>query len=377
MLSEIKFSLTAGFPDWDKITAAQLLLSEAVETNNNADILLLGCGHGALAVFLSRQIHNGQLLLSDTNTIALSTAQKTLNMNNITNAEIISAITLIPKYHEKFDVIVADINLSKGRGFSRRWLIEACEALKTGGRLYLAGAKKHGIKSVIKDTKELFGNIKILGYKKGNRVVGAIKKSSQRKNICWNKEAGIALGTWHKIKTKLRDEPFCFYSLPGIFSHKEIDEGTKKLLDNIDNFEDKKILDWGCGYGVIGIFLAKFGASNVDMVDIDTFALASACKNIDANKVCNVRVSSVNDSDFVKNKTYDLIVSNPPFHIGKDTDCRITISFIQQAKKALNPGGRLVIVANKFIPYEKHMEKFFKRIRYIFEDSKYKVIETG
>jgi len=210
----IKFALAPGFPDWDRITPGQLLLSEFVEVGDNSNVLLIGCSHGALVVFLSRQIHDGQILLSDTNTIALSAAEETLKINNITNAEIISDITLGSKYSKKFDIIIANIELSKGRGFSRRWLIEAYEALKIGGQLYIAGAKSHGVKSAIKDMEELFGNIEILGYKKGNRVARALKESSRRKHVLWDEEAGIALGTWNKIEVELHGKPFCFYSLP-------------------------------------------------------------------------------------------------------------------------------------------------------------------
>jgi len=374
---QIKFALATGFPNWDRITPGQFLLSEFAKISDSSNVLLLGCSHGALAVFLSRQIHNGQILLSDTNTIALSTTKETLKINNITNAEIISDITLSSKYSKKFDTIIADIELSKGRGFSRRWLIEAYEALKIKGQLYIAGAKSHGVKSAIKDAEELFGNMEVLGYKKGSRVARALKKSGKRKHVYWDEKAGIALGTWNKIEAELHGKPFCFYSLPGVFSYEEIDEGTKRLLGNIGDFENARVLDWGCGYGAIGIFLAKFGAASVDMMDVDTFALASARKNVDANKTHNTKVFSANNSNLVKEKAYDLIISNPPFHIGKDVNYQTTISFIQRAKQALNPGGRLVVVTNRFIPYEKQMRKLFKRVRHIFEDSKYKVIEAS
>lgn len=128
----------------------------------------------------------------------------------------------------------------------------------------------------------------------------------------------------------------------GIFSKKGLDFGTRSLLENV-NIEAKKknILDFGCGYGPVGIYLAKTTNLKVDMLDINKRAIMLAQKNATLNKV------SVNifESDLYTNvsDTYDYIVTNPPIRVGKN----ILYKILFEAKKYLNHNGELWLVINK------------------------------
>ncbi len=376
-ISNISFAKISGFPYWEEISPKQILLSRFVKRKPTGKTLLLGNGNGALAAFLAFQKPKNQLFLYSINSLALKATRKTLQLNNIANVKIISQISLLPKYEETFDSILLAIDFSRGRGFYRRMLLESYNALKKDGQLYLAGANKSGVKSAIKDASKLFGNMKVLGYKSGNRIAKGVKDEQKKTKPAWTTKTGIALNSWYEFTVKLANKKYQFSTLPGIFSYQKVDEGTKTLLENIKGFSNKNILDWGCGYGIIGIYLAKTGAKHVDMVDINRFAVEATKKNIIKNRINNASVFLATDNKINKEDKYDLIVSNPPFHIGKRVNYQTTNRFFKKAKGLLNNKGKLIIVANQFIPYEEEVEKHFSKTRVIFRNREYKVVEAA
>lgn len=128
----------------------------------------------------------------------------------------------------------------------------------------------------------------------------------------------------------------------GVFSKKGLDFGTRTLLENIDINKIKgDILDFGCGYGPIGIYLKKITNANIDMVDINERALKLASKNANINNV-NVNIFKSNIYENI-NKKYDAIVTNPPIRVGK----KILYQILFQAENHLKQKGKLWLVVNK------------------------------
>jgi len=128
----------------------------------------------------------------------------------------------------------------------------------------------------------------------------------------------------------------------GVFSKSNLDRGTKVLLDYLTIEDtDKNVLDLGCGYGVVGIYLAKKFGLFVDMIDINKRAIDLSKTNSDLNNV----KTHVFESDGFKNVTdkYDLIVTNPPIRVGK----KIYYQFFEDSVNFLKEEGRLLLVINK------------------------------
>lgn len=145
-----------------------------------------------------------------------------------------------------------------------------------------------------------------------------------------------------KHKVIIKNESFEFYTDNGVFSKKGLDFGTRTLLENIPLNEIKgSVLDFGCGYGPIGIFIKKMTNADVDMVDINERSIELTLKNASLNKV-NVNAYI---SDIYSNipKKYDYIISNPPIRVGKE----ILYKILFEAKSHLNKFGSLYIVINK------------------------------
>ncbi len=370
----VRVTSKPGLPSWRAITPATILLAEAVEMPPDARALLLGCGHGALGVTLARQIPDGNLGLMEANFIALAMAEQTLRANKVTNAHLYSDITLLPAHVEAFDTVVME--LPKGRKLARRWLAEAYAVLKPGGELYLAGANKQGIQPVIEDAAALLGKAVVLKYKKGNRVARAVKDPQGSGEPSWAKEPGIAPGTWFEFEVDVRGNFFRLRSLPGVFAYDDqLDDGTGLLLTQLNVPPGAQVLDVGCGYGIIGLLAARLGATHVDMVDVNLWAVAAARENIAGNGIPNARAFPSDAFSAVGDKRYHLIVTNPPFHTGKAVDYEVAHAFIEGARHVLAPGGQLMLVANKFIRYDRLMRaQFDEHVECLAETGRYHVL---
>lgn len=144
-----------------------------------------------------------------------------------------------------------------------------------------------------------------------------------------------------KIKVYINNSEFFFYTDNGVFSKKGLDFGTRSLLENLPDNLCGDILDLGCGYGPIGIYLKKKYPVNIDMVDINLRSLKLAKKNAYANNI-NVHIFESNGYENITKK-YDYIITNPPIRVGKDK----LYSILLDAKNYLKENGQLWFVIHK------------------------------
>lgn len=145
-----------------------------------------------------------------------------------------------------------------------------------------------------------------------------------------------------EINILFQDKKFKMFTDNGVFSKKGLDYGTRALLEKIPYQELKgDILDFGCGYGPIGIIVSSLTNLEVDMIDVNFRSMKLAKKNALAN---NVKVN-IFESNIYENitKKYDYIITNPPIRVGKEILYKILLG----AKEHLKPNGELYFVINK------------------------------
>lgn len=137
------------------------------------------------------------------------------------------------------------------------------------------------------------------------------------------------------------DQPLRFHTTWGLFSPRGLDEGSRLLLDHLDVEEDTDCLDMGCGYGPIGLTIAKLAPrGRTLLVDKDFVAIDYTRKNIAANGLENAEAFLSNGFSHVDDRRFDLVVSNIPAKVGKE----MLSLLLHDAKASLNPGGKLVVV---------------------------------
>lgn len=164
------------------------------------------------------------------------------------------------------------------------------------------------------------------------------------------------------------------FALPAVFSSAELDGGTSLLLSTFHKSDrlTGKVLDLGCGAGVIGASLKQqFPKIKLVMSDIHAMALASSERTLAENQLEGDVIASDVFSHI--EGRFDLIVSNPPFHDGVDTAYQAVEKLIYQAKAHLNKGGELRIVANAFLPYPDLLDRTFGKHEVLAKSNKFKV----
>lgn len=141
---------------------------------------------------------------------------------------------------------------------------------------------------------------------------------------------------------KIKNEELKMIVDNGVFSKKGLDFGTRTLLESLELSNIKgDVLDFGCGYGPIGIYLAKKTKANIDMLDVNLRSLSLAERNADLNKVhVNIFESDLYDK---VSKKYDFIITNPPIRVGK----KILYEILFGAQEHLKDSGQLWLVVHK------------------------------
>ena len=239
---------------------------------------------------------------------------------------------------------------------SNAWMIYglqvAAYALKPGGRLYLVGAKDRGVLSMAKRMRSLFGNLETLVISKGQRVVCSHVENN---SLDLHSQEGLLL--------------------PTTFAEGKLDEGTRLLVDALEVHATDIALDIGCGAGYLGMHIARVASKgHVTMVDASLVAVDAAQNMVEQSGMTNMQVLASNGTQAVKAQRFDLIVTNPPFHLGGIQTTEIGERFIREAVQVLRSRGRFYLVANRFLKYEPTMRTCFHTVEEVGGNTRYKVL---
>lgn len=164
---------------------------------------------------------------------------------------------------------------------------------------------------------------------------------------------------------------FVFQTSPSVFSYRKIDSGTKFLLESIKVDGAKNILDIGCGYGALGIILAKLHPrSQVILVDNNPEALALCKENIRLNNLQNCRVLPTSAAGTLSK--FNLALSNLPWHQNKTAIPKI----ISLAFEALLQNGLFYVVTNYKYKTEEKIAEVFGNVQFVAQKAPYKVLRA-
>ena len=143
------------------------------------------------------------------------------------------------------------------------------------------------------------------------------------------------------FEAKLKGHNFVFHSTWGLFSPKEIDKGSLMLINQVDIKPTDFTLEMGCGYGPIGLVIAKMSPQGkVHMLDKDFVAVDFAKKNAQLNGIQNCDIYLSNAFSNVPAIEFDNIVSNLPAKVGKE----LLFLILNDAKNHLKKGGKFYVV---------------------------------
>ena len=367
-----------GLPD---TLTAERLLAEAIDVKPGERVLDLRCGTGLVGAALSAR--GAAVTLYDDNVIAVEAARRTLQVNQTDgvilrsraaatkNLDIEHApLREIPRLFEtrndmsQINYDVAIINAPKGREVGRRLIRSALRALKIGGRLYIGGANRGGVKSLIEDASDLIGSLNVVKIKASHRVAVGVYANP----IDPGDEPEF---TEHTIT--VRDQSWRYASSPGVFAWDHLDDGSRVLIETMQLKPTDSVLDLGCGSGLVGLIAASLARSVVS-VDASALAVEATRRTYEINRVLTAEALISDCASAVFDRTFDVVVTNPPFHQGVGTEYAVARQFVIDGARVLKPGGQLWLVANRFLRYEDTLADRLAEVRVAYEDQRFKVL---
>ena len=354
-------------PVGDRLTSALLLAESAPITPGNR-VLHMHCGEGLAAAAVGRHLHDGVLTLLDAHVAAIDAARCTLAANGVGSAQLFLSDCGQAVLDQRYDLVLS--LLPKGRAVWEQTILDAAAVLHPGGDLFLAGANDAGIKTAARFVERIFGQAIVLGYRGGCRVIRAPRPPLVDL-------PASSYYTWQTRAERVGDLHLAYATKPGLFSWQRLDDGTRLLIEALLDRplqDDDAVLDIGSGSGVLSLVAARQAASGtVVAVDADCRAVEATRRTLAQARAVRAEVHASDCAWAVRDRSFSAVITNPPFHRQRGTTYAISEQIIRDAGRLLVTGGRLYLVANRFLRYGPLIEAAFGNAAPLRQDNRYTV----
>jgi len=248
--------------------------------------------------------------------------------------------------------------LPRAKAAAREMLAEAAHMLAPGGVLALDGQKTDGIDAVLKDCRAA-------GAEPGESLAKAHGKFAVLAQPA-------ALASWRQGLTTVEGG---FLTAPGVFSADGPDRGSALLAQALPAKLGARVADLGAGWGYLArAILERPGVQELDLVEAEAEALACARLNITDPRA---KFHWADATAFKPARLWDTVVTNPPFHTSRAADPGLGAAFLQAACRGLLPGGQLLLVANRHLPYDRTLTPLFREVEEIGGDAAFRVTRAA
>ncbi len=255
--------------------------------------------------------------------------------------------------------------VGKHKGENENWIAEALGRTKPGALIVAAGGKEDGIQALRKRLLKL-----------GVECSHLPKFHGQALWFARPDDVSVLLDTLRADSVRVIDR---FTASAGMFSHDRVDPGSQLLAERFPEDFTGKVADFGAGWGYLSVMLGERSPNlkNIDLYEAHYGALESAKQNLAEN--CPEIEARFFWHDIAAEEVkvkYDLIIMNPPFHEAHAAEPGLGQAFIKRAASSLVNGGRLLLVANRGLPYEDVLAAHFRSCEEICRNARYKVLQA-
>lgn len=358
------------------VDPAQLMLTQYARVNAGDVVVQLNCGGGLFGAVAATTGQASQVMLTDRNIVSHGAAVRTLEANGAAVASAwLCQGTRVLSSDLRADIVA--IRIPHEKLVLLQLLSDAWTTLRIGGRCVIAGATNEGAKSAARLLEQLFGACQVLASESGFRVVSAVKQTDVPPVLEDFVNPLLGHDAFNRVETMLRGGPLTLFTRPGVFSWEHLDDATEILAEQMIVESGANVLDLGCGAGALGVVAARLsGSGRITMVDADAEAVRSAEQSAIAAGLTDFRAETSDIAHAVRDDRFDVVVSNPPFHVGKATALNVPMQFMRDAFNVLRPGGRLLLVANRTLPYEAALTELFGNMRTVHDGQRFKVLSA-
>ncbi len=326
-----------GFPGSSEIPkSSSYLLSALLRQGDLGKVTDYGSGPGFVSLALSRFCEEVYSL--EWNLTAFRTLKENILFNGISNVS--PSLSHVP--NRQSDTVVINPNPHGGRELTISMIENSLKILKEDGSLYFSARRDFGAKWYQKFFKSLFSDVEVLDITGGYRTIRCRGKKKTET---------------HDFSRKIVLDDLSFKTLPGVFSRKKIDEGTKILIENVFPEKDSTLIDFGSGYGAIGIYFSK-KTGRCHLIENNLISIKCCKYNASINETGNCEVIF---EDHIPQRLHgkaDFFVSNPPTHFGGS----VADFILKEAFLSLKKGGRAAFVVHRTAGYAQRMKHIFKNV---------------
>jgi len=370
---ERTFRAVGGLFSKDRIAKSTRILVDNIVVKPGEKILDYGCGYGAVGVALAGSAPDVEIRMVDSDIRAVRWAQENVRLNGVSGAHILLDHTLDRFADGYFNVIALNPPIEEGTEAIFEMIDRARPKLRNGGSFYVIAKVRKGAKSYMRHLTETIGPSKVIRKSGGYWLMRA-----ERSPVRPAAMPDLSLYE-HTVETTLRGRKYSFGTRAGVFSRKDMDDGTRLLIESVEIAPMNSVIDVGCGYGPIGIAAAHMASvGRVVMVDTNARAVECASKNIETHHLHHARKNNkprveaiVSDRfDGVRGERFDRVVSNPPFHAGVD----VLYPLVDEAYAHLRFHGKMYLVLMRYVGIKRHIEKVFGNCTVVASEGKHTVL---
>lgn len=252
------------------------------------------------------------------------------------------------------------INIPKTLDLFRLYLHQLTHSLKDDGIVICSFMTKYFSPQMLSIAGEYFEDVdQSLARKKSRVLILRNKKPHSEHDFLETISYEFGEGQTQELK-----------QYHGVFSSGNIDYATQFLIQHVQLAEeDKKVLDLASGNGVIARAVQlKDPSTELHLVDDSLLAIESSKLNLDPKHTFFHWDDTL--AEFEEH-SFDLVVSNPPFHFGYETNIEVSVRLFQEVANVLKPEGRFICVANQHLNYKTHLDKLFQSVEVMAQTEKF------